>query len=205
LGTCHHHFLDQSPHAVAWHDLTVPSLSMALSSVHHRVTLAPHTLLSMLDTTLDKIMHHTPQTSHAQTRPERAHARQSTHGERRRRARPRRRATRSVDPCPFSLRQPLHDVTVHRPDIAIGPRERRRRRPLRRRPPRVLAALVTLSSSPVHRFHRNRAQHDRIDIANTHASSPVHLRPCSLVIIDEHTAASRPPLAAIKGAPRSSN
>jgi hypothetical protein len=123
-------------HAVAWHELTMPPLPLALSTVHHLANQLPHTPLIVLDTSLDKMVHQTHQKRDAQTRPERARARQSVHWHAPERARPRRRPDASVDPCPGFQRQTLHDATVSRPDTAIGPRERRAPRPRRRRPPR---------------------------------------------------------------------
>jgi hypothetical protein len=122
--------------------------------------------------------------------PRRARARQSTHGERRRRARPRHRATSSRHLCPCSLHHLLRDVTTHRPDTAIGPRERRRRRPFRRRPPwywplpsRARARLslvfnaikrcVIARASPTPLRHR-QATSSPVDASSSMSSSPRH-------------------------------
>jgi hypothetical protein len=118
--------------------MILPPFSLAIFSTHHHVTLTLHTPTVVPDTSLDDLVHRTRQDRDAQTRPGRAHARQSAHGERRGRVWPRRRPSASVDPSRSSLRQTLHDTALRRPDNAIGPRERRSRRPSRRRPPRVL-------------------------------------------------------------------
>jgi hypothetical protein len=120
---------------MAWHGLSMSPLSLVESNEPNHVIHTLHTLLSLLDTSIVPVVHQTHQERDAQTRPDVHHARQSALGERRRRVWPRRRATSSVDPCPRSLRRTLRNVTTHRQDIAIGPRERRRRSPSRRRPP----------------------------------------------------------------------
>jgi hypothetical protein len=181
------------------------SLSLVESNEPNHVLHILHTLLSLLDTSIVPVVHQTHQERDAQTRPDVHHARQSALGERRRRVWPRHRATSFVDPCPRSLRRTLRNVTTHRQDIAIGPRERRRQSPSRRRPPRVLAALVTLSSSFLPRFQRRQALRHRQRLANPAASSPVAELLCSFVINDELIAAPRPPPVAIKRDPPASN
>jgi hypothetical protein len=77
-----------------------------------------------------------------QTRPDaprHAHTRQSVHGVRPRRARPRRRPRRSVDASIGSLRPQLHDDASNHQDTPTGPRERCSRRARRRRPPRPVS------------------------------------------------------------------
>jgi hypothetical protein len=183
----------------------MPSLSLLTSALYHHVLHTLLTPLITLDTLLDHLVHRTRQERDAQTRPGRAHARQSAHGERRRRVWPRRRPSASVDPSLSSLRQTLHDTTLRRPDIAIGPRERRSQRPSRRRPPRVLAAPVMRTSSFLPRFQRRQALRHHQRLTNPAASSPVAELLCSFVINDELIAAPRPPPVAIKRDPPASN
>ena len=57
-------------HAVAWHATHLLSLSLALPSMHHLVTLALHTPLIVPDTSLDDFVHQTHQAIHAPTRPD---------------------------------------------------------------------------------------------------------------------------------------
>jgi hypothetical protein len=184
-------------HAVAWHDMILPPFSLAIFSTHHHVTLTLHTPTVVPDTSLDDLVHRTRQERDAQTRPGRAHARQSAHGERRGRVWPRRRPSVSVDPSCSSLRQTLHDTTLRRPDNAIGPRERRSQRPSRRRPPRVLAAPVMRTSSFLPRFQRRQALRHRQDVACKPASAPVHHRRCSTVGDDDFTTVPQHCLAPI--------
>jgi hypothetical protein len=119
-----------------WHgmDSTMPSLPLTYSSMHNLVKTLPHTLLVVPDTALNVFVHRTRQQTRRPDVPRRAHARQSAHDERHGHAQTRRRPTPLRHPILFSLRHQLRNVTSHRLDKPIGPREPRTQRRHHRRP-----------------------------------------------------------------------
>ena len=168
----------------------MPSPSLATSALHHRVIPSPLTPLSLLDTALDEIVHHTRQrtrrpdvpVTHPRT-PERA----------RRTPRARQDVTsprRSTPPLASAARQHLRQATSNRQDKPTWPRERCGSRHRRRDPPRhrqlpsssrprqcivftVIRRSVTALTSPTHARHRQCISAP-VDASSTMTSSPPH-------------------------------
>lgn len=88
-------------------------------------------------------------------------------------------------PFDFSSRQQLRHDTSYTPDTLTYAGEDARRRHRRRLSAAVLSTPIKLQSASLHGFHRRQACQDRTDVANTAASSPSSLRPCSDVAMDD--------------------
>ncbi|KAK1620875.1 hypothetical protein QYE76_026392 [Lolium multiflorum] len=186
-------------HAMPWHgmDTHLLSLSLVTSALHHRVIPSPLTPLRLLDMSIDALVHRGRQNATCPVTRTRARAcidaRQSTHGH---------------DVAPT-----LHATTCPRRPSAPAPSHQETSRHDRltagtlwpsspsTRPATAMLAPVKLTRSPVPHFPRNQALRHRQDVACPRASSPVPLRCCSHVAMDDFITAPRPRLAAIKGGP----